>query len=235
MNEFSRIPRLACFLAALMLLGLAFPAPAAAWAGDYYFSVRMGQHLLLQLVIPPLILLGLPALIPASLDERTTSRPFDWMLKRPVITWLVGSGGMWAWHAPLLCNAAVRDPATHLFQAGSLLLIGTAFWWPIVGPAMTQRLSPLAGIVYLFTACLGCTIMGIIIAFAPPGLYLAANLPGALNDWQFAAPEDQRIGGLLMWVPGCLIYAGGIMGLLGRWYGMREPETCPVPPMERTL
>ena len=134
---------------------------------------------------------------------------------------------MWAWHAPALCNAAVRNPALHDFQSLTLLLMGTAFWWPIVGPSTGRGLPPLLGIIYLFTACLGCTILGIIITFAPSGLYFASTLPGSFNDWQFASPVDQRVGGLLMWVPGCLIYICGIMGLLARWYGVPEAGTLP--------
>ncbi len=227
MNEFFGTSRTAYFLTALILLGLAVFSPAVGGVGNYAFSARMAQHLLLQLIVPPLILLSLPVSVPAGLESRRALQPIAWILKQPVITWLLGLGAMWAWHAPALCNAALRNPALHAFQTGSLLLIGAAFWWPIVGPGTHQRLPPLLGIVYLFTACLGCTILGILITFAPPGLYFASTLPGAFHDWQFAAPEDQRAGGLLMWVPGCLIYLCGILGLLARWYGAPEPETLP--------
>jgi cytochrome c oxidase assembly factor CtaG len=94
-------------------------------------------------------------------------------------------------------------------------------------------MPPPAGMVYLFTACLGCTILGILIAFAPAGVYLTTSLPGPLGEWQFAAPTDQRIGGLLMWVPGCLVYASGILGLLARWYGAPQREALPVRVQER--
>jgi len=142
---------------------------------------------------------------------------------------------MWVWHSPALCNAAVRSPALHGFQMLFLLFMGAAFWWPIVGADNVNRLPALSGIVYLFTACLGCTILGIIISFAPPGFYFGSALPGSINEWLFAAPEDQRIGGLIMWVPGCLIYICGILGLLARWYGMTEEETFPATTPERVL
>ncbi len=47
---------------------------------------------------------------------------------------------------------------------------------------------------------------------------------------------DQQIGGLLMWVPACLVYLCGILGLLARWYtttgaesqsGVGRPEPKP--------
>ena len=219
MNEFSRTWRAAFFAAALILFGIGVASPAVRLFGDYPFSARMAQHLILQLVAPPLFLLS-ACRKPAS-NRRST---IGWVLGQPVLTWLLGLGAMWVWHAPALCNAAVRNPALHDFQSLSLLCLGTAFWWPIAGPDAGQRLPPLLGIVYLFTACLGCTILGIVITFAPPGLYFGLTLSGALNEWQFASPEDQRIGGLLMWVPACLVYICGILGLLARCYGTPEPE-----------
>ena len=81
--------------------------------------------------------------------------------------WFLGVGGMWLWHAPALCNAAVTNVWVHRLQYVSLLLMGLAFWWPIIGPWTRQRLSPLAGMIYLFSACVGCTVLGIIITFSP--------------------------------------------------------------------
>lgn len=228
MNEFFRTPRIAFFLGAIVLLGMAVPSAAPILAGHYPFTVRMGQHMLLQLVIPPLLLMSLPLK-----NSWRIWPPMDWTLKQPLITWLAGLVAMWGWHTPALCNAAVRSPFLHDAQALSLLVMGAAFWWPIAGPARAQRLHPLLGMFYLFTACMACTVLGIIITVAPANLYLAAPLPGLFNDWQFASPMDQRAGGLLMWVPGCLIYVCGILGLLARFYEP-GPEAFPAVEPERT-
>jgi cytochrome c oxidase assembly factor CtaG len=109
----------------------------------------------------------------------------------------------------------------------SLLLMGVAFWWPIIGPVSKQRLSPPGGIIYLFSACLGCTVLGIILTFAPVevcSVYLhppdrLGILPLIQNQWGLTPAKDQQLGGLLMWVPACLIYFGGIIVLIARWYG----------------
>ena len=60
MNGFFRTRRVAFLLAGLTLLGVARLTPALEWVENYPFSARMMQHLLLQLVIPPLLLLSLP-------------------------------------------------------------------------------------------------------------------------------------------------------------------------------
>jgi putative membrane protein len=227
MNESFPIRRAAFLLAVMFAGGIALLAPESSALEEYPFSARMVQHLIIQLIVPPVILLGLPAIGAWRFSDR--------FLRRPVLGWFCGVGSMWLWHAPALCNAAVRSPALHLVQLLSVLVLGMVFWWPVFGPQTSHRLSPLLGVIYLFTACLGCTVLGIIIAFAPPGLYLTPGLPGSLAEWRFASPVDQRVGGLLMWVPGCLIYAAGILGLMARWYGAHETDVFASGATERTL
>ena len=152
----------------------------------------------------------------------------------PLPAWCAGVGAMWLWHAPALCNAATTNPAVRGIQTVSLLIAGTFFWWPILGPQWSRRLPPLLGIIYLFTACTACTLLGIFITFSPVTVCSAYGhpadalglLPLIRNRWGLTAQVDQQIGGLLMWVPACLIYLSGILGLLARWY--RDAE-MPLP------
>jgi cytochrome c oxidase assembly factor CtaG len=36
--------------------------------------------------------------------------------------------------------------------------------------------------------------------------------------WGFSPERDQQIGGLLMWVPMCLIYLTAILAQMARWF-----------------
>ena len=38
------------------------------------------------------------------------------------------------------------------------------------------------------------------------------------SSWGMTPEKDQQIGGLLMWVPMCLIYLTAIMAQLARWF-----------------
>ena len=219
-------------LAGTIIFFLTLASPIDALADGYLFSAHMLQHLLLLLVVPPLILLSLPPVTMHGRSQNGRWKWVNWIVRRPVAMWCLGVGGMWLWHAPTLCNAAVTNGWIHRLQYVSLLVMGLAFWWPILGPWSRQRLSPLAGIVYLFSACLGCTILGIILTFAPVevcSIYLhpidrLGILPLVQNQWGLTPAKDQQMGGLLMWVPACLIYFSGIIGLLARWYGQANDE-----------
>lgn len=203
------------FLAgALGVVLLAFQSPLDTLAGGYLFSAHMLQHLLLVLIVPPLLLLSLP---------QRAAGPF---LRRPVPTlaaWSLGAGAMWLWHIPALCDAAVENQPVRVVQAVSLLVMGAAFWQPVLGPG--KRISPPVAMVYLFTACVACTLLGIAITFSPVTVCPAYSHPvdrlGILHLLQsgsgFTPARDQQLGGLLMWVPACLVYLGAILALLLRW------------------
>ena len=153
--------------------------------------------------------------------------------------WVAGVAAMWLWHAPLLCNAATRSNAVHLVQEVSLLVMGTLFFWPILAPKSEARLPPFAAIAYLFTACTACTMLGIAVTFSPVEICTSYIFPsdrlGALpllrGGWGLTAQRDQQIGGLFMWLPACLVYGAGILGILARWYG--ESEVAHDPQTER--
>jgi cytochrome c oxidase assembly factor CtaG len=137
---------------------------------------------------------------------------------------------MWFWHAPRLCDAATRSASIHLLQELSLVGMGLAFWWPILAPREESRLTPALGIVYLFTACTACTLLGIAITFSPVEVCSVYAHPvdrlGAIallrGEWGLTPERDQELGGLFMWVPACLVYGAGILGILARWYGATE-------------
>jgi putative membrane protein len=183
--------RLTAFVVALLMLCIALLSPIGVLADGVLFSAHMTQHLLLLLIVPALALMSLPTPLPKN-DSPPRLAPKPWF------TWLLGVGAMWM-----------------------------AFWWPILSPNIAQRMKPLSGTIYLFAACTACTVLGIVVTFSPIEICSAYSHPtnafGALtlvrDQWGLSCADDQKIGGLLMWVPACVIYGGAILGLLARWYG----------------
>src|SRR5262249_46227927 len=150
---------------------MALVSPIGALAQTYLFSAHMLQHLLLLLVVPPLALMSLP---PADAAKRSAggdgvadASKSRWRSRLPVVTWGIGVGAMWLWHARKLCDAASQSATIHRIQEVSLLMMGLSFYWPILAPRAASRLPPLGGVLYLFTACVACTILGIAITFSP--------------------------------------------------------------------
>jgi len=215
--------RLGFLSAATLVLVVALVSPLGTLADGYLFSAHMLQHLLLLLIVPPLALLGVSGQPRRGTHAGLAARAVP-------LAWVAGVSAMWLWHAPLLCDAATRSGTLHRLQEISLVVLGLAFWWPILAPREESRLAPLAGVIYLFTACTACTVLGIAITFSPVEVCSVFAHPtdrlGALSllrgGWGLTPERDQQLGGLFMWVPACLVYGVGILGILARWY--RAPE-----------
>ena len=205
-------------IAALAVVVLALLSPLAALADGVLFSAHMTQHILLLLIAPGLLLLALPRTFTLRVAHPLARR-------LPLLGWAAGIGAMWLWHAPALCNAAAVSGPVRALQTLSLLALGTLFWWPILAPAERDRLLPGHGVAYLFTACLGCSALGMILTLTPVEICsvyqapLAASQPWADFRGLFSAQHDRQIGGLLMWIPMCSVYVAAIMLELSRWHG----------------
>lgn len=196
--------RAAWMLAACAVFLLSLLSPLAYLAQGYLFSAHMAQHIILLLIVPALVLRSLPPSVrlPCRLH--------------PAVSWACGVGAMWVWHVPALCNAAASLRSVSAAQTLSLLLLGTAFWWQLLAPDSGQRMRPLQGAAYLFAACVACTVLGIILAFSPITVCKAYVYP--VERFGISPLRDQQIGGLIMWVPMCLIYLCAIFMQLARWY-----------------
>jgi cytochrome c oxidase assembly factor CtaG len=214
-------------IAGLGVFALALLSPLNALADGYLFSAHMLQHILLLLIVPALLLMSLPHWV--SLGSRS------WLLANPFVGWTAGVGAMWLWHARLLCNAAVSSEFVRAMQICSLLLLGAIFWRQILAPGDGERLSPPGAVLYLFSACVACSILGILITFAPVSVCPIYAQPRADNsgianliqvNWGLTPEKDQQIGGLLMWVPMCFIYLTAIIAQLARWFAYPVTRTA---------
>ena len=215
-----------CYFGGLLLMLLIEVSPLHFLGMHYLMSAFMVVHIILLLICGPMLLLGIP---------RGSDHRFIWQVSRffnywPWMGWLSAIGLMWFWHIPAVFDAVF--PADHsmfrlhwisFFHSGSLLLAGMFFSWPIVGPVKELQINPLLGIVYLFTACIGCSILGLLLTFAPPALYHHYFLSDEYgfaeminNQWGISRAKDQQVAGLLMWVPCCFIYLSGSMVLFYR-------------------
>ncbi len=227
---FKLVPRSFWFTGGVFLLGFALVSPLDEIGDGYLFSVHMAQHLLLLLVIPPLLLMGLPASLVKPLYGLKFLAGIERILSLPYVAWIAGVFTMWAWHWPALYQATLENEAVHIGEHLTFLISAVIFWWPLLNPVEEKRLSALASFFFLFGATVSSSILGIILTFSPAGLY-----PGYLNpfdrlgilsiirtDWGLSPAVDQQIGGVMMWVLGGLSYLATMMAVIGRWFRNAE-------------
>src|SRR5262245_39297331 len=74
--------RVACFFAGLVALAIALNGPLHDLSDFYLFSAHMVQHLVLTLVVPPLLLLGIPGwMADALLAPLLRREPSRWVAR----------------------------------------------------------------------------------------------------------------------------------------------------------
>ncbi len=207
--------------------------------GATLFSAHMIQHLLLMQVAAPLLALGAPLLavlwaLPRSwrrtLSEgwrRAPLLPALWRrLATPAVALLLHAGALWLWHVPALYDAALRYESLHLVEHASFLGSGLLFWWVLLH-GRERRLGYGAAAAAIFLLMMQSGILGALMTFSGTAWY-ASHVAGAAL-WGLTPLEDQQLAGLIMWVPGNLLYLLPTLALLAAWFRalerrMRERE-----------
>lgn len=217
------------FAIAILLLVICFFSPLSILSQYYLFSAHMSVHVLLLLIVGPLLLISIHR-------NHQQYRLFHFFAQYPLLCWLMGVGIMWFWHIPVVFNHMMHLPElniTSLMENSSLLFAGIFFSLPVLSPKKTERIAPLSGVLYLFTACIGCSVLGLLITFAPANIYhhylAMSDIYGwnniITNQWQITKSIDQQTAGLIMWVPCCLVYVSGSMYLLMKWFNGKEANS----------
>ncbi len=203
---------LAAFLGGLLALFIALVSPLNT-LDAFYLSAHMTQHLLLIMVAPALILLGHP-LIPflRAFPKPFAREAFGPFLTSPAlrgigrgliyppIAWLLFTISTVSWHIPALYQLALHFPLWHDVQHACFFWTGILFWWPVI--ENDSHWPRWAFIPYFLLADIVNTALSAFFVFSGALLYpdyaLLSSIP--------AAQHDQTLAGLIMWVPGSLIY-----------------------------
>ena len=188
---------------------------------DYYlFSAHMVQHLVLTLVVAPLWLAGTPGFMLDALVERAAT--VRGLL--PVLRWLTGplpafaafGVAMVAWHLPGPYNAALETHAWHVVEHLVLLGASVLGWWPILSRATRLPALPYAGqLLYLFVFGMPMTVVAAMVTGAEHVLY--PYYAAAPRVFDLTPLADQRLGGVIMWVPAGIIPVVAFTVVFFRW------------------
>lgn len=189
----------------LLVMFLALNGPLHDISDFYLFSGHMVQHLVLTIVVPPLLLLGTPGwMFRPALRYRPVAAVAR-AITTPVAAFAIFNLILAAWHLPPLYNAAMYFHGVHITQHLMFLIGAVLMWWPLLSPLPElPRLSYPGQMLYSFVMTLPMTVISIFIVYADHVLYPAyASAP---RLWGLSPLEDQRLGGLIMWIPGGLFF-----------------------------
>lgn len=219
--------RTIAFGIALAALVVAFVSPLDALAGTL-FSAHMAQHVLVLLVAAPLLAFSAPAGIVlrgtplpvrrmAVTARRAVRRPGRWMLLLggPVAVWLLHVLTVWGWHSGVAYEAAVVHPWLHLAEHATFLLTGVLFWRVVVGSRSgSSRVTGGLGVLLVFGMAMQGVFLSALLTFSRQPWYATYE---TARLWGLDPLDDQHLAGLVMWIPGSVVYMAMAMTLLVGW------------------
>lgn len=201
---------------------------------DYYaqhmFWIHRLQHLVLHHVAPFLIMLPVPQAVMKSGMPARLRRPLVslWQsrgmrliyraIQQPFLAAFVFVGLIYYWLIPSVHYMAMLDVSQYDLMNWSMLLDGLFFWWLILDPRSPQegaRTGFGVRMLILWAIMIPQLILGAYISLSSTDLYSVYAVCGRI--WPISPITDQHIGGLITWIPSCMMSAVAALIVFNRW------------------
>ncbi|MEA3082100.1 MAG: putative rane protein [Sphingomonadales bacterium] len=222
------------FLAGWAVLALSLVSPLHE-AGERSFALHMTEHELIMLVATMLLAAsgaggtlawGLPRPL-RQLVGGSWKSPLSRLWKRltePLTATAIQAVVMWVWHAPSLFDRSLDSRGWHVAQHLSFVIASLLFW---VAMFHRQRGGYLLSAACLFLTSMVEGALGALMTFSTSPWYSGYAAMG-LSGIGLDPITDQRLAGLLMWIPGGLVHGAVAVALLYRWLTVAEARSSSI-------
>lgn len=226
------------FTTGILLLYVVLGSPVDV-IGHILFSVHMLEMAVMLLIVPPLLLLGIPIWL---LQIVVSHKILASLLLRmnPLVALFLFNGLFSVYHVPFLFDMIKQSQLLHSLTLCVLFFTSLMMWWPILNPLPAyQLLSDLKKIAYMFASGILLTPACALIIFASAPLYATYSLPQAwmqamdlcvpfetLSTLGISGPEyfhwlplleDQQAGGVVMKIIQEIVYIVVIGHVFFQW------------------
>ncbi|MEK3804972.1 cytochrome c oxidase assembly factor CtaG [Metabacillus sp. SLBN-84] len=233
------------FTASILLLYAVKGSPLDLM-GHLMFSAHMTQMALLYLLVPPLMIYGVPVWMWRAIIYRPVIKQTVSFLSRPLIALFVFNGVFSLYHIPLVFDAVKTDHILHAAVTIFIFIAAMLMWWPLLNELPEWReLGGIKKIGYIFANGMLLTPACALIIFADISLYSTYTNPAAwasalelcvpasmLAGLDLTGPEmfntlplveDQQLGGIMMKIIQEFVY-GGLLGIIFFKWARKERE-----------
>jgi putative membrane protein len=225
------------FLSGWLILTLALTSPLHE-AGERSFTMHMIEHELIMLVATLLLAAsgaggvlawGLPRRLRLALRGSWKS-PLQSLWRRltePVTATIVQGAIMWAWHAPILFDRALDSFGWHVAQHASFFASSLLFWWAMLHPRGGSKGYGVPAACLFATSLIGGALGALMSLSSSPWYadYAAMGMTGIGLD----PVDDQRLAGLIMWIPGGAFHGAAAIVLFYKWLKAAEAGHAALP------
>ncbi|SIS38023.1 putative membrane protein [Salimicrobium flavidum] len=211
------------------------------------FTAHMTQMALYYLLVPILIIKGVPFATWKRILDRPVIRPVLNFLTTPLLSLLLFNGLFSMYHVPVVFDFAKSNELIHAGISTLLLFLAFCMWVSVFPPSKQfDRLSPILKIGFIFANGVLITPACALIIFADTPLYatytqsgawmdalslcvpagVLEGLAGSLSGPEFFTPiplvEDQQLGGIIMKVMQEIIFGAIIAYIFFNWFNKDE-------------
>lgn len=181
------------------------------------FTFHMVEHMVIALVVPPLLLKGLPLWLGDALLGHP--RVVWWLrpLARPVPAFALFNATFVTIHWPELVGWMVSGGGVvHFAVHAWLAAVSVLMWMPVFSPSsVIPRLRPPLQMLYLFLQSLLPTVPASFLTFSTVPVYPVYG--EAALAYGLSAVADQTIAGIVMKIGGGLLLWSTIAVIWFRW------------------
>lgn len=214
--------RLVSYLSGLIIIAISLMSPIDP-LGQQLFFMHMIQHLLLIMIAPvlllianpmPFLLWGLPPVwrrraghgIGRILHREGSFRQGLKTVTSVGVVYMVWVISVIGWHDPAMYNAALRSEFVHDLEHLTFFIASILFWWHVTGagPRIHKQFGRIGRIALVLAAVPPNMALGVVLAFA--GVVVYSYYEAVPRLWGIDPVTDQTIGGLIMWIPGSMMF-----------------------------
>jgi len=213
------------FFAALFVIFASLNGPIHDLSDNYLFSGHMVQHLLLTMLMPPLLIVGVPGWMLRPLLRNRAVSAVARRVTRPISCFVIFNVVIAAWHIPALYNAAMENHDIHIVEHLMFMSAAVLMWWPLISqlPEL-PRLSYPGQMLYCFLMSIPMSVVAVYITMADSVLYPFYS--SAPRIMKLSPMEDQLLGGLIMWIPGGLLFMVIMSVVFFKWSTRGEDDAA---------
>lgn len=216
--------------------------------GHITFYMHMIQMAVLYLIVPPLLIFGLPDWIWRSAISLPVIKPVFRFMTRPLIALIMFNGVFSIYHIPLVFDVVKTDMWLHAGYTSILFILAVNMWWPLINELPeSQTLSGVKKLGYIFADGILITPACALIIFADTPMYATFSDPNAwaqalqlcvptttLSSLNLSGPEtfssmslihDQQLGGVIMKIIQEIVYGVFLGYAFFQWYRREQDQT----------
>lgn len=212
------------------------------------FYAHMIQMSILYLIVPPLLIIGIPEWLWRKILAPASIQKVFRFLTKPLIALILFNGIFSIYHIPLIFDAVKTNMWLHGGYSILLFILAGLMWWPLVNKLEEyESLNGLKKVGYIFADGILLTPACALIIFADTPIYATFSDPRAWADamhlcvpsatlasLNLSGPEmfnsmsalnDQQLGGVLMKVFQEVVYGVVLAQVFFQWYKKEQQET----------